>query len=82
MTNEQIRTYATKQPDSDTYVLMHSGRDSYVPVFESKEGERKLRASHPAFSEALDKGLEFVVVDVSPLVSACLLDESKLYNFH
>ena len=70
MTNKQLRTYATKQPDSDTYVLMHSGRDSYVPVFESEEGERKLRTSHPAFEKAISEGLEFIVVDVSPLVEA------------
>ena len=82
MEQKQIRTYASRQPNSDTYAIMHSGRDSYIPVFESEEGERKLRASHPAFDKAVEDGLELVIIDVSPLVSARLLDEKKLYNFH
>ena len=82
MVNKPVKTYATKQLDSNTYAIVHSGRESYIPVFESEDGERKLRASHPALDKSINEGLEFIVLDVSHLVLARLLDEEKLYNFH
>lgn len=84
MSNKQIKAYATKQPDSDTYTILHTGigRDCWIPVFESDDGQRKLREHYKAFSQTLENGLEFMVVDVKPLVSAHLLDENKLHNFH
>ena len=84
MLKKQIKAYATKQPDSDTYTILHTGigRDYWIPVFESDDGQRKLREYYAAFSQGLEDGLEFVVVDVESLVSARLVDEKRLHNFH
>lgn len=85
MSNKQIKAYATKtRPNSREYVILYSGigNDCWIPVFESVQGERKLKDDYRAFSEALESGLQFIVVDINPLVSARLIDKKKLHNFH
>lgn len=78
-----IKAYATRQEGSEEYKILHTGigRDYWIPVFETEEGNQKLRAHYAAFSQSLDEGLEFMLVDVEPLVSARLIDEKKLHKF-
>lgn len=81
--NQPIMAYAVKRRDTENYIMLETGigKDHWIPVFESVAGEKKLRAHYVAFSDELDGGLEYLLVNIRPLVLAKLIPENKLHNF-
>lgn len=75
-----MKAYATKLWGSDNYGLLHEHNG--IPVYETDEGNERLRQCYSAFSKSIDEGLKYVVIDINPLIIAGLIEERIIKNFH